>query len=133
MRKEKIINFIETKNEKLKEKKARRTTWVSQDAGLKAAPGRFSQVEDFFHARSSSLVVPHLAKPFPVSGNATQNPSNKQNQTSSTINNLPQSFNCQRISTNFSPISVSEYSTLGGNSLKLSLVKMPSSTISLSC
>jgi len=37
---------------------------------LKAAPGRFSQVEDFFHARSSSLVVPHLAKPFPVSGNA---------------------------------------------------------------
>ena len=35
MRKEKIINFIKTKNEKLKEKKARRTTWVSQDAGLK--------------------------------------------------------------------------------------------------
>ena len=66
MRKEKIINFIETKNEKLQEKKARRTTWVSQDAGLKAAPGRFSQVEDFFHARSSSLVDPHLAKPFPV-------------------------------------------------------------------
>lgn len=45
-------------------------TWVSQDAGLKAAPGRFSQVEDFFHARSSSLVVPHLAKPFSVVGNA---------------------------------------------------------------
>lgn len=62
----KLLTLSKQKNEKLKEKKARRTTWVSQDAGLKAAPGRFSQVEDFFHARSSSLVVPHLAKPFPV-------------------------------------------------------------------
>ena len=77
MRKEKIINFIETKKRKIKGKKARRTTWVSQDAGLKAASGRFSEVEDFFHARSSSLVVPHLAKPFPVIRQRIQKPVNK--------------------------------------------------------
>ena len=65
-------------------KKTLLLTWVSQDAGLKATLGRFSQVEDFFHARSSVLVVPHLAKPFPVVGNAIR----KYRQINIITNNL---------------------------------------------
>ena len=36
------------------------------------------------------------------------------------INNFPQSFNSHKASTSFCPISVREYSTLGGSSLKAS-------------
>ena len=68
------IRNIDTsiKERKTSYKKTLLLTWVSQDAGLKATLGRFSQVEDFFHARSSVLVVPHLAKPFPVGRNINQ-------------------------------------------------------------